>query len=99
LSAKLFGDDQEDKQTSNITRTEPVKKCQRVLKFFNNTESATPKNLFNTKPNQKELSKLHKQVCIYIFAIIIQFGTTCLFSCLPKFVASYLCYLPINYKL
>jgi len=96
LSAKLFGDDQEDKQTSKITRTEPVKKCQRVLKFFNNTESATPKNLFNTKPSQKELSKLHKQVCIYIFAVIIKFETTCLFSCLPNFVASYLCYLPNN---
>jgi len=70
-SAQLFGDDQEDKQKSIITRTEPVKKCQRVLKFFNNSESATPKNLFNTKPNQKELSKLHKQVFIIFFFYLI----------------------------
>ncbi|XP_060868830.1 uncharacterized protein LOC132943758 [Metopolophium dirhodum] len=72
LSAKLFGDDQEDKQTSNITRTEPVKKCQRVLKFFNNIESATPKNLFNTKPNQKELSKLHKQKLLWAVSEVLK---------------------------
>jgi len=92
LSAKLFGDDQKDKQKSNITRTEPVKKCQRVLKFFNNSELATPKNLFNSKPNQKELSKLHKQVFIYYyynFAVIMNFGTTLLLSCLLHFFASY----------
>lgn len=79
MDAQLFGDDQEDKQKSIITRTEPVKKCQRALKFFNNSESATSKNLFNTKPSQKELSKLHKQVFmiffLYYLILISKFGT------------------------
>ncbi|XP_060842544.1 uncharacterized protein LOC132922839 [Rhopalosiphum padi] len=71
-SAQLFGEDQEDKQKSIITRTEPVKKCQRVLKFFNNSESTTSKNLFNTKPSQKELSKLHKQKLLWAVSEVLK---------------------------
>lgn len=65
LSASLFDNEYQNKSVKAV-KTEPVKKCQRVLKFFNTSESATQKNLFNTKPNQKELSKLHKQVCILL---------------------------------
>lgn len=61
LSASLFDSECQIKPVKAI-KTEPVKKCQRALKFFSTSESATQKNLFNTKPCQKELSKLHKQV-------------------------------------
>lgn len=62
MSTHLFDDDQCNKKQTNLTKTEPVKKCQRALKFFGNGEPSAQKNLFNTKPNIKELSKLHKQV-------------------------------------
>lgn len=65
MSTQLFRDDQQVEQKCNIPKTEPVKKCQRALKFVNTSEVATPKNLFNTKKsNPKELCKLHKQVCM-----------------------------------
>ncbi|VVC30008.1 Hypothetical protein CINCED_3A007400 [Cinara cedri] len=64
-STQLFKDELQEERKNNIPRTEPIKKCQRALKFFSNSEKATPKNLFNTtKSNPKELSKLHKQVCM-----------------------------------
>lgn len=62
MNSQVFGDDQKNEQSKNEIKTEPVKKCQRELKFLNNSESAAQKNLFNTKPTQKELSKIHKQV-------------------------------------
>lgn len=62
MNSPLFADDPKDKQKTTLPKTEPVKKCQRALKFIKGTESATRKNLFNTKSNDKELSKLHKQV-------------------------------------
>lgn len=62
LCTQLFNDDQHSKQQTNLIKTEPVKKCQRALKFSNNSELSAQRNLFNTKPSQKELSKLHKQV-------------------------------------
>lgn len=61
MSTQLFGDNKQDKQKI-IPRTEPIKKCQRALKFFNTSETICQKNLFNTNPNKNELSKLHKQV-------------------------------------
>lgn len=60
LNTQLFDDDQQ----TNINKTKSVKSCQRALKFFSTSESVSQQNLFNTKPSQKELSKLHKQVCI-----------------------------------
>lgn len=62
LRTQLFDDNQHSKQQTNFIKTEPVKKCQRALTFTNNSELSAQRNLFNTKPNQKELSKLHKQV-------------------------------------
>lgn len=61
-STRLFDESELDKNEVNLARTEPVKKCQRALKFFSNSTISAQKNLFNTKPAQKELSKLHKQV-------------------------------------
>lgn len=69
LSIQLFGDNNQ----SNVIKTEPVKKCQRALKFFNSSERAPQKNLFNTKPNKRELSKLHKQVYTYLYDCISHF--------------------------
>lgn len=59
---QLFDEDQKDMQQTNMIRTEPLRKCQRSLKFVSTSESKTQKNLFNTKLVPKELSKLHKQV-------------------------------------
>lgn len=65
LSTPLFNN---DSQTNN-GKEKPVRSCQRALKFFNTSESIIQKNLFDTKPSQKELSKLHKQVII-LYALI-----------------------------
>lgn len=69
LSTPLFDGDQ---QTNNF-KTKPVRSCQRALKFFNTSESVIQKNLFDTKPNQKELSKLHKQVIMYAFILHLNY--------------------------
>lgn len=61
LRTPLFDDDQQ----KNSVTTKPARSCQRSLKFFSTSESITQKNLFDTKPSQKELSKLHKQVVMY----------------------------------
>lgn len=62
MNTPLFADESKDKQKITVPNTEPIKKCQRALKFIKGSESITRKNLFNTKSSEKELSKLHKQV-------------------------------------
>lgn len=62
MSTQLFNDNQQEKHKPKSPKTEPVKKCQRALKFFNTSETSIQRNLFNSKPNKKELTKLHKQV-------------------------------------
>jgi len=71
VGKQLFGDDQQGKLKTNVIKTDPVKKCQRVLNFIN-TESDIKKDLFNANPKKKELCKLHKQVLnIFLYIIII----------------------------
>lgn len=73
LNTQLFGNDQQqDKQNKNIIRTEPVKKCHRALKFVNESKPPVQKNLFNTKLNQKELSKLHKQKLLWAVSEVLK---------------------------
>lgn len=68
------------------------------MKFFNNSESATPKNLFNTKPNQKELSKLHKQVFMTFLFQNLVLALLAAHSHLLHYMY-YVCNIPIPIKL
>ncbi|XP_050440240.1 uncharacterized protein LOC126845572 [Adelges cooleyi] len=70
ISTQLFDDDH-DRKPSEI-KTEPVKKCLRALKFINSVETADKKKASETRSEQKELSKLHKQKLLWAVSEVLK---------------------------